>query len=78
MLNKIMIIMVLGIIKKLEYEPLEKGLVRCLINVYGRENGHANIRVYDVSNIFYLMFLMTKYKSIGKAPMGAYNKTFTL
>lgn len=76
--NKIIIIIVLGIIKKLEYEPLEKGLIRCLINVYGREKTHSNIRVYDGANIFYLMFLMKKYKMVGKAPMGAYSKTFTL
>jgi len=76
--NKIMIIIVLGIIKKLEYEPIEKGLVRCLINVHGRAGNYANIRLYDAGNIFYLMYLMGKFKASGKAPMMAYSKTATI
>jgi len=77
--NKMMIIISLGIVKKLEFEPIEKGLVRCLINVHGREIGknYANIRLYDVGNMFYLMFLMNKFKASGKSPRMAYSKTAT-
>jgi len=76
-INKMVVIIVLGIVKKLEYEPIEKGLVRCLINVHGRTGNYANIRLYDAGNIFYLMYLMQKYKNSGKAPMMAYSKTAT-
>jgi len=45
--------------------------------VYGRSGNYANIRLYDAGNIFYLMYLMQKYKNSGKAPMMAYSKTAT-
>ena len=76
-INQMVVFIVLGIVKKLEYEPIEKGLVRCLINVHGRTGNTANIRLYDAGNIFYLMFLMQRYKNSGKAPMMAYSKTAT-
>ena len=76
-INQMVVLIVLGIVKKLEYEPIEKGLVRCLINVHGRTGNYANIRLYDAGNIFYLMYLMQKYKNSGKAPIMAYSKTAT-
>lgn len=77
-INKIMIIVILGSVKMLEKQPLQKGLIRCLINVHGREidKPFANIRLYDASNIFYLMWLMERHEKTGKAPLGAYNKTY--
>jgi len=73
--TQIVVIIVLGIVKKLEKEPLEKGLVRCLINVHGRSGNYANLRVFDAGNIFYLIYLMDKFGRSGKPPMLAYGKT---
>jgi len=73
--TQIVVIIVLGIVKKLEKEPLEKGLVRCLINVHGRSGDTANIRVFDGGNIFYLMYLMERYVKSGRPPLMAYSKT---
>jgi hypothetical protein len=77
-INKINIIMILGCVKILEKQPLTKGLIRGLINVHNREikKPFADLRVYDASNVFYLMWLMDKHEKTGKSPLSAYSKTY--
>lgn len=79
-INKIVVIIILGCVKQLEKIPLQKGLIRCLINVHGRkeEGDTANIRIYDAGNIFYLMWLMEKFERSGKAPISAYSNTYPI
>jgi len=71
----IMVIIVLGIVRKLEREPLDKGIVRALVNVHDRGVKYNSVRVFDAGNIYYLMYLMDRFVKQGRSPLSAYSKT---
>lgn len=76
--TQIMVIVVLGMVDKLEKEPLKKGLVRALINVHDRGARTADVRIYDGGNIFYLLNQIMLMEKKGVHPAQAYRKTMPL
>jgi len=59
--TKIMLIICIPSIQDLDDSQLKKGLVRFLVNCYGRtDRPYSKFRVYDIERIFYIKRYMSK------------------